>query len=167
MTLDTEKLNFEGQKLQQKDEMDKERLQSQEDQAELRAEVTLAGQRRKNNGRKHLSQAVIDRLMKKYKKKMGARVGDPKQICKNALQKVQKYPTFMKKGGHVRKKTKKRSENELLTVVSKMAYDLRHEDQMALSAAFMVAAKTIYINQLGMEQTQDLFQAMADSMDIV
>ena len=63
------------------------------------------------------------------------------------------------------KKLKKRSENELLTVVSKMAYDLRHEDQMALSAAFMVAAKTIYINQLGMEQTQDLFQAMADSMD--
>ena len=28
--------------------MDKERLQSQEDQAELRAEVTLAGQRGKN-----------------------------------------------------------------------------------------------------------------------
>ena len=63
------------------------------------------------------------------------------------------------------KKLRKRSENQLLTVVSKMAYDLRHEDQMALSAAFMVAAKTIYINQLGMEQTQDLFQAMADSMD--
>ena len=38
----------------------------------------------------------------------------------------------MLKGGHVRKKTK-RSENELLTVVSKMAYDLRHEDQMALA----------------------------------
>jgi hypothetical protein len=48
LDLDTEKLNFEGQKLQQKDEMDKERLQSQEDQAELRAEVTLAGQRRQN-----------------------------------------------------------------------------------------------------------------------
>ena len=64
-------------------------------------------------------------------------------------------------------KKQKRSENELLTVVSKMAYDLRHEDQMALSAAFKVAAKTIYINQLGMEQTQDLFQAMADSMDMV
>ena len=64
-------------------------------------------------------------------------------------------------------KKPKRSENELLTVVSKMAYDLRHEDQMALSAAFMVAAKTIYINQLRMEQTQDLFQAMADSMDLV
>ena len=64
-------------------------------------------------------------------------------------------------------KKQKRSENELLTVVSKMAYDLRHEDQMALSAAFMVAAKTIYINQLGMDQTQDQFQAMADSMDMV
>ena len=46
LDLDTEKLNFEGQKLQQKDDMDKERLQSQEYQAELRAEVTLAGQRR-------------------------------------------------------------------------------------------------------------------------
>ena len=64
------------------------------------------------------------------------------------------------------KKLRQKSENELLTVVSKMAYELRHEDQMALSAAFMVAAKTIYINQLGLEQTQDLFQAMADSMDV-
>ena len=64
-------------------------------------------------------------------------------------------------------KKQKRSENELLTVVSKMAYDLRDEDQMALSAALMVAAKTIYINQLGLEQTQDLFQAMADSMDVI
>ena len=64
------------------------------------------------------------------------------------------------------KKLRQRSENELLTVVSKFAYSLKHEDQMALSAAFMVAAKTIYINQLGLEQTQDLFQAMADSMDV-
>ena len=62
---------------------------------------------------------------------------------------------------------RRKSENELLNVVSKIAYDLRHEDQMALSAAFMVAAKTIYINQLGLEQTQGLFQAMADSIDIL
>ena len=62
---------------------------------------------------------------------------------------------------------RRKSENELLNVVSKFAYDLKHEDQMALSAAFMVAAKTIYINQLGLEQTQDLFQAMADSIDIL
>ena len=95
---------------------------------------------------------------------MGAKVGDSKKIAK-AIAGGTKVPTYAKKGGHVRKKLRKRSENELLTVVSKMAYDLRHEDQMALSAAFMVAAKTIYINQLGMEQTQDLFQAMADSMD--
>ena len=33
------------QKLEQKDNMDKEKLQSQEDQANLRAEVTLAGQK--------------------------------------------------------------------------------------------------------------------------
>jgi hypothetical protein len=64
-------------------------------------------------------------------------------------------------------KKQRKSENELLNVVSKFAYDLKHEDQMALSAAFMVAAKTIYINQLGLEQTQDLFQAMADSIDIL
>ena len=61
---------------------------------------------------------------------------------------------------------RRKSENELLTVVSKFAYSMKDEDQMALSAAFMVAAKTIYVNQLGMEQTQDLFQAMADSMDV-
>ena len=60
----------------------------------------------------------------------------------------------------------RKSENELLSIVSKFAYSMKDEDQMALSAAFMVAAKTIYINQLGLEQTQDLFQAMADSMDV-
>ena len=64
-------------------------------------------------------------------------------------------------------KKPRRIENELLTVVSKFAYELKHEDQMALSAALMVAAKTIYINQLGLEQTQDLFHAMADSMDVI
>ena len=64
-------------------------------------------------------------------------------------------------------KKPRKSENELLTVVSKFAYSMKDEDQMALSAAFMVAAKTIYINQLGLEQTQDLFQAMADSMDVI
>ena len=49
LDLDTEKLNFEGQKLRQKDEIDKERIQSQEDMADLRAEVTLAGQRGKRD----------------------------------------------------------------------------------------------------------------------
>jgi hypothetical protein len=48
LELDAEKLNFEGQKLAQKDAMDKEKLQSQEDQANLRAEVALQGQRGRN-----------------------------------------------------------------------------------------------------------------------
>ena len=54
-----------------------------------------------------LSQAVIDRLMKKYKKKMGSKVGDIKSFQK-ALAGGTKISTFMKKGGHVRKKTKKK-----------------------------------------------------------
>ena len=54
-----------------------------------------------------LSQAVIDRLMKKYKKRLGAKVGDSKQIAK-AIAGGTKIPTYAKKGGHVRKKTKKK-----------------------------------------------------------
>ena len=42
LDLDTEKLGFEAKKLQQKDKIDKEKIQSQEDIAELRAETTLA-----------------------------------------------------------------------------------------------------------------------------
>ena len=54
-----------------------------------------------------LSDAVIKRLMKKYRTQKGARVGDPKRIAK-MLAGGTKIPTFMKKGGHVRKKTKKK-----------------------------------------------------------
>ena len=54
-----------------------------------------------------LSQSVIDRLMKKYKKKMGSKVGDIKSFQK-ALAGGTKVPTFAKKGGYVRKKTKKK-----------------------------------------------------------
>ena len=54
-----------------------------------------------------LSQAVIDRLMKKYKKRMGAKVGDSKQFAK-AIAGGTKVSTYAKKGGHVRKKTKKK-----------------------------------------------------------
>ena len=54
-----------------------------------------------------LSQAVIDHLMKKYKKRMGAKVGDSKQFAK-AIAGGTKIPTYAKKGGHVRKKTKKK-----------------------------------------------------------
>ena len=51
LDLDVEKLNFEGKKLEQKDDMDKEKLQSQEDQSDLRAEVTLRGQRGQDGSR--------------------------------------------------------------------------------------------------------------------
>ena len=54
-----------------------------------------------------LSDAVIRRLMKKYRTQKGAKVGDPKRIAK-MLAGGTKIPTFMKKGGHVRKKTKKK-----------------------------------------------------------
>ena len=47
LDLDLEKLNFEGKKLEQKDTIDKERIQSQEDIADLRAEVSLASKRGK------------------------------------------------------------------------------------------------------------------------
>jgi hypothetical protein len=54
-----------------------------------------------------LSDAVIRRLMKKYKAKRGTTVGDLKKIAK-AIRGGTKVPTFAKKGGHVRKKTKKK-----------------------------------------------------------
>ena len=54
-----------------------------------------------------LSDAVIKRLMKKYRPQKGAKVGDPKRIAK-MLAGGTKISTFMKKGGHVRKKTKKK-----------------------------------------------------------
>ena len=52
LELDVEKLNFEGDKLEQKDKMDKEKIQSQEDMADLRAEVTLQGQKGRKDGSK-------------------------------------------------------------------------------------------------------------------
>ena len=54
-----------------------------------------------------LSAEVIKRLMKKYRKNPGAKVGDPKQI-QQMLAKGTSIPRFMKKGGNVRKKTKKK-----------------------------------------------------------
>ena len=54
-----------------------------------------------------LSAEVIKRLMKKYRKNPGARVGSSKQI-QQMLAKGTNIPQFMKKGGNVRKKTKKK-----------------------------------------------------------
>ena len=54
-----------------------------------------------------LSDAVIKRLMKKYRTQKGARVGDTSQFAK-AIASGTKIPTYAKEGGHVRKKTKKK-----------------------------------------------------------
>ena len=57
---------------------------------------------------KTLSKSVIRRLMKKYRRPLGTRVGDSKQIMQR-LTKGASVPTFMgKKGGHVRRKKKKK-----------------------------------------------------------
>ena len=56
---------------------------------------------------KKLSDAVVRRLMKKYRTQKGARVGDTRQFAK-AIAGGTKIPTYAKKGGHVRKKTKKK-----------------------------------------------------------
>ena len=54
-----------------------------------------------------LSDAVIRRLMKKYKTQKGTKVGDSKQIAKSLMAGA-KMPTYRAKGGNVRKKTKKK-----------------------------------------------------------
>ena len=56
---------------------------------------------------KTLSKSVIKRLMKKYRRPLGTRVGDSKQIMQR-LAKGTSIPTFMGKGGHVRRKKKKK-----------------------------------------------------------
>ena len=38
-------------------------------------------------------------------------------------------------------------------------------DPMAISAAMMIVAKTIYLNRLGPEQTQLMFHLFADNME--
>ena len=54
-----------------------------------------------------LSAEVIKRLMKKYRKNPGAKVGSSKQI-QQMLAKGTSIPQFIKKGVNVRKKTKKK-----------------------------------------------------------
>ena len=39
------------------------------------------------------------------------------------------------------------------------------QDPMVLSASLMVVAKTIYLNMLGPEQTQDMIYAFADGLE--
>ena len=53
-----------------------------------------------------LSKDVIRQLQKKYKKKLGTRVGDPASMRKQ-LMKGAKVSTYAKNGGYIAKKRKK------------------------------------------------------------
>ena len=54
-----------------------------------------------------LPEGLRKKLIRLYGQKKGTRVGDPKKIAK-MLKAGTKIPTYAKKGGHVRKKTKKK-----------------------------------------------------------
>tara|TARA_R100001460_G_scaffold93845_1_gene135874 strand:+ start:2406 stop:2600 length:195 start_codon:yes stop_codon:yes gene_type:complete len=56
-----------------------------------------------------LSSNIIKLLRKKYKRPLGTRVGDSKKISQ-MLKKGASIPTYMaSKGGHVKKRTKKKT----------------------------------------------------------
>lgn len=64
-----------------------------------------------------------------------------------------------------RKKTlKKSSPQEILDQTFKFSEKFPL-DQMAVSASLMVVAKTIYLNVLGPEQTQDMILAFAENLE--
>ena len=74
----------------------------------------------------------------------------------------------------LRKKSKKLLKKEKLLKKSSpkaildevFAFADRHpQDPMALSASLMVVAKTIYLNMLGPEQTQDMIYAFAEGLE--
>ena len=60
--------------------------------------------------------------------------------------------------------TKRSSPKAILDEVFAFA-DRHPQDPMALSASLMVVAKTIYLNMLGPEQTQDMIYAFADGLE--
>jgi len=59
---------------------------------------------------------------------------------------------------------KKSSPKAILDEVFAFA-DQHPQDPMALSASLMVVAKTIYLNMLGPEQTQDMIHAFAEGLE--
>jgi len=59
---------------------------------------------------------------------------------------------------------KKSSPKAILDEVFAFA-DQHPQDPMALSASLMVVAKTIYLNILGPEQTQDMIHAFAEGLE--
>ena len=63
-----------------------------------------------------------------------------------------------------KKSIKRSSPKAILDEVFAFA-DQHPQDPMALSASLMVVAKTIYLNLLGPEQTQDMLYAFAEGLE--
>ena len=63
-----------------------------------------------------------------------------------------------------KKSIKRSSPKAILDEVFAFA-DQHPQDPMALSASLMVVAKTIYLNMLGPEQTQDMIYAFAEGLE--
>ena len=63
------------------------------------------------------------------------------------------------------KKTVKRSSPKAILDEVFAFADQHPQDPMALSASLMVVAKTIYLDILGPEQTQDMFYAFAQDLE--
>tara|TARA_R110000796_G_scaffold197690_1_gene313991 strand:- start:242 stop:466 length:225 start_codon:yes stop_codon:yes gene_type:complete len=59
---------------------------------------------------------------------------------------------------------KKENPKAILDKVFEFA-DKNPQDPMALSASLMVVAKTIYLNVLGPEQTQNMLYAFAENLE--
>ena len=62
------------------------------------------------------------------------------------------------------KKKIKNNSKQILDEVFSFA-DQYQQDPMALSASLLVVAKTIYLDILGPEQTQDMFYAFAEGLE--
>ena len=71
---------------------------------------------------------------------------------------------MQKKAKKLLKKGKKSNSKAILDEVFAFA-DQHPQDPMALSASLMVVAKTIYLNMLGPEQTQDMIYAFAEGLE--
>ena len=63
------------------------------------------------------------------------------------------------------KKTVKRSSPKAILDEVFAFADQHPQDPMALSASLMVVAKTIYLDILGPEQTQDMIHAFAEGLE--
>ena len=71
---------------------------------------------------------------------------------------------MLKKGKKLLKNGKNKESKKILDEVFAFA-DKHPQDPMALSAALLVVAKTIYLDILGPEQTSEMFYAFAQDLE--